>query len=261
MQTWMDVAISWRDNLLVESLIYSMVVLPAFIFFWWLGKKYVWHRRIQPRLRANSQTMWHDIRYSLATLPSFAVIDVTVEWMAERGYTRMYENIEDYGWTWWLVSIPVMLVIHDAYFYWAHRLMHHPALYKYVHKTHHLSTDPTPFTSYAFHPLEALMEQGIVFVIVLCLPVHLGAIFVWQGIQMIFNVIGHLGIEIYPRWWLKAPILHYKTPSTHHNMHHARSQGNYGLYFSWWDRWMGTEFKDYEQTYNQIFERSVDHKA
>jgi sterol desaturase/sphingolipid hydroxylase (fatty acid hydroxylase superfamily) len=38
-----------------------------------------------------------------------------------------------------------------------------------------------------------------------------------------------------------------KTTSTHHNMHHQLFNGNYALYFTWWDKWMGTEFKDYEK--------------
>jgi ring-1,2-phenylacetyl-CoA epoxidase subunit PaaE len=38
-------------------------------------------------------------------------------------------------------------------------------------------------------------------------------------------------------------------------MHHQLFNGNYALYFTWWDKWMGTEFKDYEVRHEQIFER------
>jgi sterol desaturase/sphingolipid hydroxylase (fatty acid hydroxylase superfamily) len=38
-------------------------------------------------------------------------------------------------------------------------------------------------------------------------------------------------------------------------MHHQLFNGNYALYFTWWDKWMGTEFKDYETRHAQIFER------
>jgi ring-1,2-phenylacetyl-CoA epoxidase subunit PaaE len=38
-------------------------------------------------------------------------------------------------------------------------------------------------------------------------------------------------------------------------MHHQLFNGNYALYFTWWDKWMGTEFKDYETRHEQIFER------
>lgn len=32
---------------------------------------------------------------------------------------------------------------------------------------------------------------------------------------------------------------------THHDMHHANGNSNFGLYFTWWDRLMGTEHQDY----------------
>lgn len=38
-------------------------------------------------------------------------------------------------------------------------------------------------------------------------------------------------------WW---------NTTTHHDLHHQRGRSNYGLYFTWWDRWMGTEHPDYQ---------------
>ncbi|GAB4400901.1 MAG: ferredoxin--NADP reductase [Microscillaceae bacterium] len=72
---------------------------------------------------------------------------------------------------------------------------------------------------------------------------------------MLNNVLAHLGYEVYPQGWVKLPLLQFKTASTHHNMHHQLFNGNYALYFTWWDKWMGTEFKDYETRHEQIFER------
>ena len=74
----------------------------------------------------------------------------------------------------------------------------------------------------------------------------------WQLIQMILNVIGHLGYEIYPKGFNTHWLFRWKTPSTHHNMHHMKFNGNYGLYFTWWDRIFKTEFKDYNETYEKV---------
>jgi sterol desaturase/sphingolipid hydroxylase (fatty acid hydroxylase superfamily) len=35
-------------------------------------------------------------------------------------------------------------------------------------------------------------------------------------------------------------------------MHHEKFNGNYGLYFTWWDKIFKTEFKDYNQTYENL---------
>jgi sterol desaturase/sphingolipid hydroxylase (fatty acid hydroxylase superfamily) len=35
-----------------------------------------------------------------------------------------------------------------------------------------------------------------------------------------------------------------------HNTHHATARHNYGLYFLWWDRWMGTLDPAYDCRYD-----------
>jgi ring-1,2-phenylacetyl-CoA epoxidase subunit PaaE len=133
--------------------------------------------------------------------------------------------------------------------------MHHPRLYKFFHRVHHESTDPSPLTAFAFHPSEAVVEQLMHVVLPFLLPLNFGVIIAWQIFSMLNNVLAHLGYEVYPKGWVKLPLLQYKTASTHHNMHHQLFNGNYALYFTWWDKWMGTGFKDYKARHEQIFER------
>jgi Delta7-sterol 5-desaturase len=44
--------------------------------------------------------------------------------------------------------------------------------------------------------------------------------------------------------------------TTHHDLHHQDGRSNYGLYFSWWDRWMGTEHPEYQQRVAEIATRA-----
>jgi ring-1,2-phenylacetyl-CoA epoxidase subunit PaaE len=133
--------------------------------------------------------------------------------------------------------------------------MHTPSLYKFFHKVHHESTDPSPLTAFSFHPSEAVIELHMHIVLPFLLPLNFGVMIAWQIFSMLNNVLAHLGYEIYPKGWVKLPFLRFKTVSTHHNMHHQLFNGNYALYFTWWDKWMGTEFNDYETRHEQIFER------
>lgn len=135
--------------------------------------------------------------------------------------------------------------------------MHHPALFRHVHQVHHQSIDPSPLAAFSFHPLEAVAEAGIYVLLSFLLPVHLFALFGFQVLSTLLNVLGHLGYEIYPAWFTRNRPGSWKTTSTHHNMHHARFRGNYGLYFTWWDTWMGTEFSDYTQAVGEIHQRKA----
>lgn len=142
-----------------------------------------------------------------------------------------------------------MVFLHDAYFYWVHRLMHTKWLYGHVHKVHHISTNPSPWTAYAFHPLEAVVEAGILPLIAFTLPVHPSAIASFFFFQIAYNVYGHLGFELYPKGFHKTAIGKYVNTSVAHNLHHSRFNGNYGLYFLIWDRLMGTLREDYDRVY------------
>jgi hypothetical protein len=86
--------------------------------------------------------------------------------------------------------------------------------------------------------LQALLENGFTLLGVLVLLVHLLALIAWQLFQQLFNMIGHLGYEVYPAGWTRIPILKWKTPSTHH--------------FTWWGRWMGTEIPRWKERFIEV---------
>jgi ferredoxin-NADP reductase/sterol desaturase/sphingolipid hydroxylase (fatty acid hydroxylase superfamily) len=234
---------------------YTGFAFPFFIIFWILGKKYFKKIRIQEIERAKLHHFKHDLGFSASTFLIFAIMDVCILYLDSKGYTKVYFDIKEYGYLWLGLSFFIVLFIDDMFFYWSHRAMHLPRFYKFFHKVHHESTDPSPLTAFAFHPSEAIVEYFVAFVLPFLLPLNFGVIIVWQIFSMLNNVLAHLGYEIYPKGWVKFPLLKFKTVSTHHNMHHQLFNGNYSLYFTWWDKWMGTEFKDYETRHEQTFER------
>jgi len=234
---------------------YAGFAFPFFFIFWIVGKKYFKKIRIQETERANLHHFKHDLGFSTSTFLVFALFDVCLLYLDVKGYTLLYFNIDDYGYLWLVLSFFIVLFIDDTFFYWSHRAMHLPRFYKFFHKVHHESTDPSPLTAFAFHPSEAVIEQMMGFILPFLLPLNFGVVIAWQVFSMLNNVLHHLGYEVYPKGWVKFPLLKYKAASTHHNMHHQLFNGNYSLYFTWWDKWMGTEFKDYESRHEQIFER------
>ena len=66
------------------------------------------------------------------------------------------------------------------------------------------------------------------------------------------NVYGHLGFEIAPKWFRKSFLFELMNTSVHHNLHHEKFKGNYGLYFRVWDRIMKTENPNYVEEYDRL---------
>ncbi len=127
--------------------------------------------------------------------------------------------------------------------------MHHPTLFRYIHLVHHKSTNPSPWTAYAFHPFEAVLEVMILPILAFSLPIQSMALSWFFLFQIMYNVYGHLGFELLPGGFHKTWVGRYINTSVAHNLHHERFTGNYGLYFLIWDRLMGTIRKDYDETY------------
>ncbi len=237
------------------SLLRYFIVAGIFFWIFYVLKGKDWQFvKIQPKFPKN-QLYWQEIKYSLLTMVIFACMGMFTYWLKIKGFTQVYDKVEDFGWVYFIISIPVMLVIHDTCFYWTHRAMHHPKLYRLFHKTHHLSHNPSPWAAFAFHPLEAVVEAGIAPLLLLILPLHFGAFFFFILIMMVMNVIGHLGFEIHPKGFQHHWFGKWHNSSTHHNMHHELVHYNYGLYFNWWDRWMNTNHALYFSRLEEVNQR------
>ena len=79
------------------------------------------------------------------------------------------------------------------------------------------------------------------------LPMHLYVIIIQLTIMTFSSVINHLDIEIYPASFRNSKFGQQFIDATHHHFHHEEFQTNYGLYFTFWDRWMGTESRKMEK--------------
>lgn len=213
------------------------------------------HRKIVPREPLGADVR-REIGYSLLTLVIFGAVGAATVMARKAGYTQMYFHIGRHGWAWFFTSIVLAIFLHDAYFYWTHRLMHHPRLFRAFHRAHHLSTNPTPWASYAFDPLEAVVQASIFPLAVTVMPMHPLAFFVFMVWQITFNVIGHTGYEFYPRWLLDSWFGKFINTPTNHIMHHEYFRGNYGLYFNLWDRLMGTNHARYEERFREVTTRN-----
>lgn len=238
----------WPLLFAVDSMRYAIPASIAFIVFWQWKWDALAHRRIQRR-RPSMKAFSREVRYSIATAMIFATVGVLTIHLGRTGHLRVYHPIAAHGWPYWVASIAIAIVVHDAYFYWTHRAMHHPRLFRLVHRAHHLSTSPSPWAAYAFGPIEAVVHALIVPLLLLVMPMHDSAVFVFLVYMIVMNVVGHLGIELYPRWFARGRWTRWYSTSTHHNLHHRDMHDNYGLYFTWWDRLMRTQHPEYVTTF------------
>jgi Delta7-sterol 5-desaturase len=226
----------------------------VFLVLWkWLGKRLA-HRRIAPDYPP-AQQLRREFAYSMSTVLIFASVGFWVYTQAINRNFTVYKDVGDFGWPYTIASLFFLIVLHDAYFYWTHRALHHPRLFKSVHAIHHRSRNPSPWAAYAFHPIEALIQAAFLPLALLLMPAHVTVLFIVMVHMMLRNALGHSGFEIYPRDAVRRWPWKYLTSATHHQLHHQRFEANFGLYFVWWDRWVGTEYMDYCDAFDAVTKR------
>ena len=253
--TWQEVAIRFLTTFVLISLRYIFFAGVLYLIFYIWGKRKFFRFKIQQKFPENKNIV-REISYSFLSLFIFALVGSSLFILRKHGYTKMYLQFSEHSVAYFIFSVFAFIVIHDTYFYWTHRLMHRKELYKYVHKVHHLSTNPTPWAAFAFHPLEAVVEVGIVPLMMFLIPLHPYAILIWVLYQTGMNVMGHLGFEMFPAGFTTGKISKWHNTSVHHNMHHKLVRCNYGLYYNFWDRIMGTNHAQYDQEFEMVKTRA-----
>ncbi len=183
-----------------------------------------------------------EICWSLASAFIYGVPAGLLAWgWQEHGWTKVYTDVNAWP-LWWLpASVLLYLFLHDTWFYWTHRWMHRPKLFRIAHAVHHASRPPTAWAAMSFHPWEALTGAVVIPVLVLAIPIHVGALGVVLTVMTVMGVTNHMGWEMFPRRLVTGRAGNWLITASHHQRHHQHYGCNYGLYFRFWDRLCGTD--------------------
>ena len=206
-------------QLLQEGLRYLVVATAVWLLL---------HRWLRERLAHRVIAGWptggdlrREVAYSLSSLCVFAGLGCAMFALVVSGHATIYRAPARYGWLWFCVSLPLMLVWHDLYFYWTHRLLHQRWLFRRVHGVHHRSRQPSPFAAYAFHPVEALVNGLVTPLALLAVPLHWSVLLAFALHQIVRNAQGHAAVEIMPRGFTRHWLAGRFTTTTHHHLHHG----------------------------------------
>jgi ring-1,2-phenylacetyl-CoA epoxidase subunit PaaE len=141
----------------LQTLVAALVVMGVFyLLIWVLLSKFSKNRKIQLSKRAGWTQIKEEIIASAVSLLGGTAFSLIIFSMKDAGNLKFYENAGKYGIWYEVLVVAMMIFVTDAWFYWLHRFMHRPSVYKYVHALHHKSLDVNPFTSNSFHVIEAI---------------------------------------------------------------------------------------------------------
>lgn len=220
-----------------------------FVFFIWCPEK--WRQRRLGKKAFDKKQFYTEVKWSFITSFIFSVAGAFTTVLWQKGLTKVYVDINEYG-LWYLpFSLIISMVLHETYYYWVHRWMHKPAVFKLVHKVHHDSNTTSPWTAFSFHPIEGLLQAIVLPLTIMILPMHLYVLLTQLTIMTLSSVINHLEVEVYPKGFHKNWLGRWLIGATHHSLHHKQFKYNFGLYFTFWDKWKKTESPKFKMLFEE----------
>jgi sterol desaturase/sphingolipid hydroxylase (fatty acid hydroxylase superfamily) len=151
----------------------------------------------------------------------------------------------------WFIGLWMAIPLYrEFHFYVIHRLIHWPPLYRWVHKIHHNSVNPTPWTGLAMHPVEHLLYfSGVV--IYWLIPAHpLHSIF-HLAHCMLASTPGHIGFDKVVLGEASAIDM----PGYDHYLHHKWFECNYSDGVVPYDKWFGTFHDGSDESEKRMIDR------
>lgn len=239
--------LGWSGFLAVWAVSYILLVLLYFGFGLALEAVNRRHpeRRIQKVRR--SDRIRAEIRQSLVALVSVSGYVAGGLCLQANGYALFPPGeltvFSLLGWA------AVSAIAYDTWFYWGHRAMHTPAMFRF-HALHHRSVTPTTWANNSDGFVGTAIEQGYFLVAPLLLPIPPLVLILHKVYDQGSGMFGHCGFE-----YVASPGARRPWPlvcTTFHDQHHSNFRCNFSNTFSVWDRLMGTIHPSYDRKVEEM---------
>jgi Delta7-sterol 5-desaturase len=177
------------------------------------------------------------MKWSLIGTLGNVVLMMPLHLAMANGWSRVYWNVSDFGWGYLALSIVLYVAFTETWIYWAHRWLHTPWAYKKLHKVHHDFRVTNSWVSMAFHPLDSFLQAAPHHLFGFLLPVHGLVYLTFVSFVSVWSVMIHDRVS-----FVRSTVIN---TTNHHTLHHWYYNYNFGQFFTFWDRLMGT-WKDPE---------------
>lgn len=132
----------------------------------------------------------------------------------------------------WFWIVPFWASFH---FYWVHRFLHWPPLYRLAHSLHHRNTNVGPWSGLSMHPVEHViyLSSLLIHFVVISHPIHLFFHCYWNTLGAATSHSGYESLFVKNKKQLDLGYFF-------HQLHHRYFECNYGNAEVPWDKLFGS---------------------
>ena len=231
----------WIAEMYVRNFVLLLIVAGGLHLYFYAWKKQGDKLKFDPReLRKSGRTFTfnNQVRdnmfWSLGSGVFFwTVYEALMFWSMANGYAPVLTW--DASPVWFIAAFALTPLWISFHFYWIHRWLHWPPLYRMAHALHHRNTNVGPWSGLSMHPIEcALFFSSVLLHFIV--PVHPLHILFHLQHQGLTAATSHTGFE----GWLARDKNRLTLGRFHHQMHHRYFECNYGNLEVPWDKWFGS---------------------
>lgn len=233
--------------LLIPGLALLFIFYFQYIDLLFKGKKKIFRIDEKSKISPSRQ----EVLYTTINLIIFALIGLFLAYSNSLQWTKVYysQPVSFWEYLYLLISFLIALAIHDSYFYLSHRFLHTKYMFKYIHQWHHRSHPANSWSAFSFHPIEGIIQIGVVLLVAFVLSIHEYVLFLFTFFLLFISVYGHSGYELRPNKWKGFNIFN---TSLHHFQHHQFVRYNFGIYLNVWDKLFNSDYPAYEEAFNKL---------
>ena len=208
------------------------VTLITFILSKFLQNKNTRIEKDSPSKKQSNFEFWQQIK---SVFLSIFVGYGAIFWLIWKNFSKIYYdfNFSILSIIWFLITLPLIILIADLYIYSIHRTLHTRTFWK-IHQIHHKSVRVNVFSSYSLDVLESVLYTLFLAIFIMIFPTHIINFLAFMTLTIIYNFYIHSGHEFLP------PSFNFLNTSSLHQVHHTKHNYNFAFYTNIWDRIFGT---------------------
>jgi len=234
-------AFGWVAQVWLVNMTMMIVVAGGLHWFFYILKAQGKVLKFDRRDPARGNALWnfrHQVRDNMFWSLGSGVLQLTafqvlVMWGMANGYAPVISFATNP--VWFILALILLPIWSAFHFYWAHRLLHVPVIYRHIHSLHHRNVNIGPWSGLSMHPVEHFLYLTTLLIhfVVPSHPIHLIFHVVYQGPGAAMTHTGYEDMLIRDKRRLALGTFY-------HQLHHRYYECNYGNQEMPWDRWFGT---------------------
>ena len=259
LQRCKEFAFDWIAQMYVRNLLIMVVITGALHLYFYTfskqGKKLKFDQR--DLNRNNKRFDWNNqvldnMFWSLASgVTVWTAYEVLLMWAYANEIIPWLSFVDNP--IWFVLIIFLIPIWSSFHFYWVHRFLHWPPLFKLAHSLHHRNVNVGPWSGLSMHPVEHIIYMSSVLIhwVVASHPIHVFFHMQWLTIAAVTSHCGFESLLVDDKKKLQLGFFH-------HQIHHRYHECNYGNSDMPWDKWFGSFHDGSPQATASLLERLRD---